>query len=293
MAYMVFMGALAIPTPPSKITTSIKNKNETITLIDGTEINPLKKGGLTEVSFEFLLPHQTYPYIPQLNSAIANAVTAMVSSYTLVDQVQNLQKTGLDLGSFANVVDGQEGLVKMWEQLNTGEFDFGSLGTCSNIISSASAAISSVAGLFGSDFGMGGKTAFLLGQLEYLKQSQQPFYFIVVRKGEGTFDFVGQSFTFMKASLEDYTIKEDAAEYGLDVAVEVNLKQYKEYKTRKTTVTKTDSLQKVKSANERSSTPSSKKDAFAVAKEKVEYARSVDLLTDIETLTPKPPIVDI
>lgn len=282
MAYMVFMGALALPTTPSKITTSVTNKNETITLIDGTEINPLKKGGLTEVSFEFLLPHQTYPYIPRLNSAIANAVTAAVSSYSAIDQAKSLYENGLDFGSFANIADGEKGLTKMWEQLNTGEFDFGSLGTCANIVNSASAAVASVAGMFGSDFGVSGKTAFLLGQLEYLKQSQEPFYFIVVRKGEGAFDFVGQSFTFMKASLEDYTIKEDAAEYGLDVAVEVNLKQYKEYKTRKETVTKTSNGTKTKSSKSRSSTPSSKKNSFEAKKAETIYNSIHDVTTDIE-----------
>ena len=89
MAYMVFLGNFALPIPPSSITTSVKNKNSTMDLIDGTEINILKKGGLTEFSFEFLLPHQRYPFVPRENEMISEAVNAYV--------VGNYSAYGIDL----------------------------------------------------------------------------------------------------------------------------------------------------------------------------------------------------
>lgn len=69
---------------------------------------------------------------------------------------------------------------------------------------------------------------YYLGVLERLKTSKEPTQFILVRRspsGRGLFD------TNIKVSVEDYNIVEDATK-GLDVAVDVNLKQWRSYGTK-------------------------------------------------------------
>lgn len=62
MAYRFYLGELLLPVPPESVQTKISNQNSTITLIDGTEYNFLKASGLTEISFDFLLPAFKYPF---------------------------------------------------------------------------------------------------------------------------------------------------------------------------------------------------------------------------------------
>ena len=220
MAYMVFLGNFALPIPPSSITTSVRNKNSTMDLIDGTEINILKKGGLTEFGFEFLLPHQRYPFVPRENEMISEAVNALFAGKNVYDNASKLWENRANLANEFSSVDS------VLDSLQSG-----SLGTAMEITTSSMAAVSSVAGMMGSEMFQSAKTGFLLGQLEYLKQSQDAFYFIVARKGEGLTDF-NLPFTCTAVSLEDYKIKEDAEAYGMDICVEVSLKQYKEYSTK-------------------------------------------------------------
>ena len=62
--------------------------------------------------------------------------------------------------------------------------------------------------------------------LKNYKQNKETFQFIVTRtlpNGKMLFD------TNMKVSLESYTIKEDAKNYGMDVMVNIKLKQYRDY----------------------------------------------------------------
>ncbi len=62
MAYFVFLGDMICPVTPSKIDTKIKGQNKTLTLINDGEINMLKAPGLTEISFDLLLPNAKYPF---------------------------------------------------------------------------------------------------------------------------------------------------------------------------------------------------------------------------------------
>lgn len=65
--------------------------------------------------------------------------------------------------------------------------------------------------------------------LKNYKQDKETFQLIVTRtlpNGKMLFD------TNMKVSLESYTIKEDAKNYGMDVMVTVKLKQYRDYATK-------------------------------------------------------------
>ena len=62
MAYHFYMGKMLCPIAPSKLQLKIANKNKTLTLINEGEINILKQAGLTEVSFDLLLPNVKYPF---------------------------------------------------------------------------------------------------------------------------------------------------------------------------------------------------------------------------------------
>lgn len=62
MAYHFYLGKMLCPIAPSKLQLKIQNNNKTITLIDEGEVNILKQAGLTDVSFDLLLPNIQYPF---------------------------------------------------------------------------------------------------------------------------------------------------------------------------------------------------------------------------------------
>lgn len=62
MSYEFYMGTMLCPVAPSKLQMKIKGQNKTLTLINEGQINMLKKTGLTEISFDLLLPNVKYPF---------------------------------------------------------------------------------------------------------------------------------------------------------------------------------------------------------------------------------------
>lgn len=62
MAYYMYMGTMQIPIPPPTLETKINGKNKTIELLDVGEVNVLKPAGLTDISFECMLPNTRYPF---------------------------------------------------------------------------------------------------------------------------------------------------------------------------------------------------------------------------------------
>ncbi len=62
MAYTVYLSNVPMPVTPSKIEMKVKNQNSTLNLINGEEINIIKPPGLTEFSFELLIPQVKYPF---------------------------------------------------------------------------------------------------------------------------------------------------------------------------------------------------------------------------------------
>ncbi len=62
MPYKIWLGGVQMPIAPSKFETKIKNQNKTVSLIDGSEASILKAPGLTEFSFELLIPQVNYPF---------------------------------------------------------------------------------------------------------------------------------------------------------------------------------------------------------------------------------------
>lgn len=61
-AYQVYFGKQLMPVAPERLELKIKNKNTTMVLADGSEINLLKKPGLTDISLELRLPIDKYPW---------------------------------------------------------------------------------------------------------------------------------------------------------------------------------------------------------------------------------------
>lgn len=64
--YHFYFGTELLPVTPGKLSTKIKNRNKTITLINEGEVNLLKAAGLTEYKFELLLPNVSYPFAEYL-----------------------------------------------------------------------------------------------------------------------------------------------------------------------------------------------------------------------------------
>lgn len=62
MAYALYMAGERMPVTPSKVKVKVNSQNETMTLINGEEINILKAPGLTDISFDLLLPQVSYPF---------------------------------------------------------------------------------------------------------------------------------------------------------------------------------------------------------------------------------------
>lgn len=79
--YQVFLGTVPLPIPPAKISTVVNSRNETIDLINGQEVSILRGKGLTEISFDFLLPHQSYPFV-SLAGSVSNAINDFLPSNT-------------------------------------------------------------------------------------------------------------------------------------------------------------------------------------------------------------------
>ena len=62
MAYHFYLGEMLCPVAPSQLQLKIGNNNKTMTLINEGEVNILKQAGLTDVSFDLLLPNVKYPF---------------------------------------------------------------------------------------------------------------------------------------------------------------------------------------------------------------------------------------
>lgn len=73
MAYLFYMDGVLLPVTPSKLEIKINGMNETIDLINEGEANVIKDTGLTDISFECIIPQLVeYPFenkIPNRPSA--------------------------------------------------------------------------------------------------------------------------------------------------------------------------------------------------------------------------------
>lgn len=60
--YKIFIDGVLLPVTPSKLTLKVSNRNKTMSLVNESEINILKDPGLSEISFDIMIPHVAYPF---------------------------------------------------------------------------------------------------------------------------------------------------------------------------------------------------------------------------------------
>lgn len=78
--YTFYLDEIKLPVTPESLSIKINNRNETVVLINDGEINLLKTPGLSDVSFEFLIPKRKRGFTQDLED---------VSSY--LDYIENLK----------------------------------------------------------------------------------------------------------------------------------------------------------------------------------------------------------
>jgi LysM repeat protein len=83
MAYEVYLGNMLCPIAPSKIQTKIKNQNKTMNLINNGEVSILKAAGLSEISFDLLLPNVKYPF--------ATYKSGFVEAKVFLDEIEKMK----------------------------------------------------------------------------------------------------------------------------------------------------------------------------------------------------------
>lgn len=86
--YMFYIDGILFPVAPSSMTTKIGNKNKIVTLINDGDFNILKKAGLQEFSFEFMLPAVKYPFARYLSGAFLPIKYYL----TILDTLKNTKK---------------------------------------------------------------------------------------------------------------------------------------------------------------------------------------------------------
>lgn len=62
MSYSIYLNNILLPVTPPSVEIESEGKNDSIELIDGSEINVLKKPGLKTIRFECRLPQDDCPY---------------------------------------------------------------------------------------------------------------------------------------------------------------------------------------------------------------------------------------
>ena len=94
--YKFYFNQDVLPVTPGAITTTFKNQNKTITLINEGEVNLPKAPGLTEYSFKFMLPWCNYPFVnmnyPQMLTEAIPTVSSVLSGKWKLSNVENFFK---------------------------------------------------------------------------------------------------------------------------------------------------------------------------------------------------------
>ena len=111
MAYKMYLAGVLMPITPSKVTLKVNNQNKTMTLINGEEINFLKEAGLSDVSFELLLPQVSYPFTnggAQSASFYLSLFERLKTSKEPFQWILNRQKPKGGMFHFSNLTVGME-----------------------------------------------------------------------------------------------------------------------------------------------------------------------------------------
>ena len=93
MAYLFYLDGVILPITPAKLTVSIQNQNKTINLINDGQANILKLPALTQISFDFVVPVNKYPFAQNLQSAdyYLSLLEKLKTKQINIEAVLNLQ----------------------------------------------------------------------------------------------------------------------------------------------------------------------------------------------------------
>lgn len=92
--YQVFLDVLPLPVAPSKITTTVGNRSQTVELINGDEVNILKGAKLQEISLEFMVPAQEYPFMTLAGGLVGKVLggaTGALTSSVIFEYLETLK----------------------------------------------------------------------------------------------------------------------------------------------------------------------------------------------------------
>ena len=209
--YKFYFNKDILPVTPGSITTTYKNQNKTITLINEGEVNIPKSPGLTEFSFKFMLPWCNYPFVnmnyPQMLTDAIPTVRSVLSGKWKLSNVENFFKN-FNLKNFIMGDDDKLGIFPSQDEWLT------KLSKYKTEKKAFQFKIQRI------DSGFSLDKLPITGNIDLKDWSMRT----------GHIQFAGWT-TDMMVTLEDCKIIEDAKEYK-DVWVEVKLKEFVPYGTK-------------------------------------------------------------
>lgn len=209
--YKFYFNKDILPVTPGSITTTYKNQNKTITLINEGEVNIPKSPGLTEFSFKFMLPWCNYPFVnmnyPQMLTDAIPTVRSVLSGKWKLSNVENFFKN-FNLKNFIMGDDDKLGIFPSQDEWLT------KLSKYKTEKKAFQFKIQRI------DSGFSLDKLPITGNIDLKDWSMRT----------GHIQFAGWT-TDMMVTLEDCKITEDAKEYK-DVWVEVKLKEFVPYGTK-------------------------------------------------------------
>ena len=209
--YKFYFDKDILPVTPGSITTSYKNQNKTIALINEREVNIPKSPGLTEFSFKFMLPWCNYPFVnmnyPQMLTDAIPTVRSVIEGKWKLSNVENFFKN-FNLKSF---IMGDDDKLGIFPSQNEWLTKLSKYKTEKKVFQFKIQRI---------DSGFSLDKLPITGNIDLKDWSMRT----------GHIQFAGWT-TDMMVTLEDCKITEDAKEYK-DVWVEVKLKEFVPYGTK-------------------------------------------------------------
>ena len=209
--YKFYFNQDVLPVTPGAITTTFKNQNKTITLINEGEVNLPKAPGLTEYSFKFMLPWCNYPFVnmnyPQMLTDAIPTVRSVLSGKWKLSNVENFFKNF----NLKNFIMGDDDKLGIFPSQNEWITKLSKYKTEKKAFQFKIQRI---------DSGFSLDKLPITGNIDLKDWSMRT----------GHIQFAGWT-TDMMVTLEDCKIIEDAKEYK-DVWVEVKLKEFVPYGTK-------------------------------------------------------------
>lgn len=98
--YQVFLGLMPLPIAPSKLTTTVGNRSQTVELINGDEYNIIKGAKLQEISLDFMIPAQDYPFMSLAGGLVGSVLGGATGAVTSTAMFEYLEKLKADKKPF-------------------------------------------------------------------------------------------------------------------------------------------------------------------------------------------------